>query len=68
MEDTEFSLRIKKAGEMVYDPTTCVRTSVRRESEEGYLSVFLTYAQAYVSHYVLNRKFEGEYFESQERE
>ncbi|MFB6196324.1 MAG: glycosyltransferase family 2 protein [Haloplanus sp.] len=65
MEDTELSLRLRDAGRFVYDPSTCVATSVRRERDEGYLSLFLTYARAYVSYYVLDREFDGEYFESQ---
>ena len=64
MEDTELSLRLRDVGEFVYDPQTCVETSARRENNEGYVSVFLTYVEAYVSHYVLDKEFEGGYFES----
>lgn len=62
MEDTELSLRLRDAGELVYDAETRVDTSARRENTEGYVSVFLTYAHAYFSHYVLNSDFEDGYF------
>ncbi|REA03731.1 glycosyl transferase [Haloferax sp. Atlit-6N] len=65
MEDTELSLRLKDRGEVVYDPETEVATSARRERDEGYLSLFLTYARAYVSHYVRDRRVRGRYFDSQ---
>jgi len=64
MEDTELSLRLRDAGEFVYDPETRVATSVRRENEQGYLSLFLLYADAYVRYYVLDEEFDGEYFDS----
>ena len=64
MEDTELSLRLRDTGEFVYDPGTRVATSVRRESDQGYLSLFLLYARAYVYYYVLDREFDGEYFAS----
>ncbi|WP_435102331.1 glycosyltransferase [Halarchaeum sp. P4] len=62
MEDTELSLRMKERGEIVYDPATEVATSPRREVEEGYLSLFATYARAYTSYYLLGRDLRGEYF------
>lgn len=65
MEDTELSMRLRDAGEFVYDPETRVATSARRESEQGYLSLLLMYAQAYVSHYLLDREFDGDYFASE---
>lgn len=65
MEDTELSMRLRDAGEFVYDPATRVATSARRESEQGYVSLLLMYARAYVSHYVLGREFDGEYFASE---
>ncbi|MFB6079096.1 MAG: glycosyltransferase family 2 protein [Halarchaeum sp.] len=64
MEDTEFSLRLKERGRVVYDPDTEVATSPRREVEEGYLSLFATYARAYLSHYVLGRPLRDDYFEN----
>lgn len=65
MEDTELSMRLKEYGEVVYDPATAVRTSVRRERDEGYLSVFVTYARAYFDYYVRGEDFDGQYFDSQ---
>lgn len=65
MEDTELSLRLRDAGEFVYDTDTRVATSVRRESEQGYLSLLLMYADAYFRYYVLDEEFDGEYFDSE---
>lgn len=65
MEDTELSMRLRDAGEFVYDTETRVATSARRESEQGYLSLLATYAKAYVLYYVLDREFDGEYFASE---
>lgn len=62
MEDTELSLRLKDHGRIVYDADTCVATSARREADEGYLSLFATYARGYVNHYILRREFDAEYF------
>lgn len=64
MEDTELSLRLRDAGRFVYDPDTRVSTSARRERDEGYLSLFVTYVRAYVSYYVLGREFDDDYFAS----
>jgi glycosyltransferase involved in cell wall biosynthesis len=64
MEDTDLSMRLRDAGGFVYDPETRVATSARREREEGYLSLFLLYLRAYVAHYVLGRRFDGDYFDS----
>lgn len=62
MEDTELSLRTKKHGSVVYDQETCVKTSVRREQTNGYLSLFVLYLKFYVMFYVLRRNSEYEYF------
>lgn len=64
MEDTELSLRLRDEGEFVYDPDTRVSTSARRERDQGYLSLFATYARGYVSYYVLGRSPEEGYFSS----
>ncbi len=55
MEDTELSMRVRHAGDVVYDTDTEVETSARREEGEGYLSLFVTYVGAYVSYYLLGR-------------
>ncbi|QDX41117.1 glycosyltransferase [Salarchaeum sp. JOR-1] len=64
MEDTELSMRLRDAGEFVYDTETEVRTSARREQDEGYLSLFATYAKGYLDYYVLDRSPDESYFES----
>lgn len=64
LEDTELSLRMKKYGEIVYDPKTRVATSARREASEGYLSLFLTYTRAYFDYYVRDTELKGDYFEN----
>jgi GT2 family glycosyltransferase len=48
IEDTDASLRMARRGRMVYDRHIAARTSVRRQTEEGYLGVFLTYLLGYV--------------------
>ena len=62
MEDTELSLRMKHRGRIVYDPDAWVETAVRRQTDEGYLSLFLTYARAYVDYYVRGRDPGDHYF------
>lgn len=64
MEDTELSMRLRDAGEFVYDTDTRVRTSARREQDEGYVSLFATYAKGYLDYYVLGRSPDDGYFES----
>jgi glycosyltransferase involved in cell wall biosynthesis len=48
IEDTDASLRMRHVGEMVYDPLAHVHTSPRRQHDEGYLGLFLTYLQGYL--------------------
>lgn len=62
MEDTELSLRVRHSGDIVYDPDTEVETSARREENDGYLSLFVTYVGAYVSYYLLGRDPDEEGF------
>ncbi|MFC6835158.1 glycosyltransferase [Halomarina ordinaria] len=47
MEDTDCSLRMKAYGEQVYDPHAWVRTSVRRQREEGYWGLLWRYVVGY---------------------
>ncbi len=54
MEDTDCSLRMREYGDVVYDRHAWVETSVRRQREEGYLGLFLTYALGY-ARYALGR-------------
>ncbi|WP_254545320.1 glycosyltransferase [Halomarina pelagica] len=61
MEDTDCSLRMKARGRLVYDPHAWVRTSVRRQREEGYGGLFLRYAIGYVR-YALGREPGSRYF------
>lgn len=61
IEDTDASLRMARRGRMVYDRHVRVRTSVRRQSDRGYLGLFLTYAAGYVR-YALGRDPGGGYF------
>lgn len=62
MEDTELSMRVRHAGDVVYDTDTEVATSARREETDGYLSLFVTYVGAYVSYYLLGRDPDEEGF------
>jgi glycosyltransferase involved in cell wall biosynthesis len=48
IEDTECSLRMNDRGRMVFDAEAWVETSVRRQREQGYASLFLTYARGYL--------------------
>lgn len=63
-EDTELSMRLKQRGRIVYDPDCVVRTSPRREHEEGYVGLFLRNLRGYVRQFVLGRRAEEAYFES----
>lgn len=64
LEDSELSLRLRGAGTLPYDPETRVKTSARREQDEGYVSLFATYASAYVSYFLLGREpDEDKFFE-----
>ena len=63
-EDTELSLRLKALGEIVYDPECTVRTSPRREHDEGYGGLFLRNLRGYVRQFVLGERVDAEYFES----
>lgn len=62
IEDTELSLRMKRYGEVVYDPDCHVETSVRRHERQGYLGLFLTYVRGYIRHYLLGEELTAEYF------
>lgn len=66
MEDTELSLRMKKHGKIIYDPSIWIKTSVRRHEGQGYTRIFLKYAKAYFNHYIINKDLEGGYFTSEE--
>lgn len=48
IEDTDCSLRMRHEGEMVYDPLAWAETSPRRQHDEGYVGLFLTYARGYL--------------------
>jgi len=61
IEDTDASLRMARHGRMVYDRHARVETSVRRQSEQGYLRLFLTYLAGY-ARYALGRDPGGDYF------
>jgi len=61
IEDTECSLRMNDRGKMVYDPEAWVRTSVRRQREEGYARLFVTYANGYAK-LALGRTGDADYF------
>jgi len=63
-EDTELSLRLKTRGDVVYDPRCVVRTSPRREREEGYGGLLVRNARGYVRQFVLGDRVEAGYFES----
>lgn len=63
-EDTELSLRLKRVGDVVYDPRCVVWTSTRRERDEGYLGLLLRNAHGYVRQFVLGERFEAHYFDS----
>jgi glycosyltransferase involved in cell wall biosynthesis len=62
-EDTDLSLRLKRHGEVVYDPSCVVRTSPRREHEEGYAGLLLRNVRGYVSNFVLGKRVGRDYFE-----
>lgn len=61
IEDTECSLRMSERGRMVYDREAWVMTAVRRQREQGYLSLFLTYAKGYLE-LATGRTSETDYF------
>jgi GT2 family glycosyltransferase len=61
LEDTDLSMRMKRVGEVVYDPSARVETSVRRQREEGYLRLFLTYVRGYLR-WAAGRDPDGGYF------
>lgn len=63
-EDTELSLRLKERGEVVYDPDCVVRTSPRREHDEGYGRLLVRNLRGYVRQFVLGDHVDAEYFES----
>lgn len=60
-------MRLKRLGEIVYDSDCAVRTSPRREHEEGYLGLFWRNLQGYVRQFVLGDRVEEGYFESDRR-
>ncbi len=62
MEDTELSLRIRDHGKVVFDPSTEVRVSSRRERQEGYLKLVFRYGRAYTRYYLLDKELEEGYF------
>lgn len=62
VEDTDCSLRMSDRGTVVFDLNATVETSVRRQSEMGYLGLFLTYMIGY-SRYALGHDPGGEYFQ-----
>ncbi|MFC6733389.1 MULTISPECIES: glycosyltransferase family 2 protein [unclassified Haladaptatus] len=62
MEDTELSLRMKQYGRVVYDKECPVYTSTRRQSDQGYLGLFLIYARGYLDYFVLGRRPDDGYF------
>ena len=61
IEDTDASLRMRRVGEMVYDPLAYAETSPRRQHDEGYVGLFLTYARGYLR-YALGRDPGENYF------
>lgn len=63
-EDTELSLRLKSRGEVVYDPGCVVRTSPRREHDEGYGGLFVRNLRGYVRQFLLGDRVDADYFES----
>lgn len=63
-EDTDLSLRLKREGTIAYDPDCVVRTSPRRERDEGYLGLMLRNLRGYVRQFVLDRSAGSGYFES----
>ncbi|HKJ57731.1 MAG TPA: glycosyltransferase [Halobacteriales archaeon] len=63
-EDTELSLRLKERGEIVYDPDCVVRTSPRREHDEGYGGLFVRNLRGYVRQFLLGDRVDAEYFDS----
>jgi len=62
-EDTDLSMRLKRRGEIVYDPECVVRTSPRRERSEGYASLFWRNLRGYVHNFVLGNRVGRGYFE-----
>lgn len=63
VEDTDCSLRMNDRGTMVYDPNTAVKTSTRRQNDDGYLPLFLTYVLGY-TRYAFGYDLRKGYFQS----
>ncbi|WP_332899794.1 glycosyltransferase [Haladaptatus sp. CMSO5] len=62
MEDTELSLRMKHYGRIVYDKECPVYTLTRRQTNQGYVGLFLTYVRGYLDYFVLDRRPDDGYF------
>lgn len=62
-EDTDLSMRLKRRGEIVYDPACVVRTSPRREHAEGYGGLLWRNARGYLHNFVLGNRVGRGYFE-----
>lgn len=52
LEDTDLSLRLRRQGDVVYDPTLPVRTSARRQESEGYVGLFFAYLRGYLAYFI----------------
>ncbi|OLZ40731.1 family 2 glycosyl transferase [Natrinema saccharevitans] len=62
LEDTDLSLRLRREGMVVYDPTCPVETSARRQERVGYAGLFLTYLVGYLEYVLPGRSPTREYF------
>lgn len=62
LEDTDLSLRLRREGTVVYDPTCPVETSARRQERVGYAGLFLTYLVGYLEYVLPGRSPTRDYF------
>lgn len=62
LEDTDLSLRLRRAGTVVFDHTCPVETSARRQERAGYGPLFWTYLVGYLEYALPGRSPSREYF------